>query len=374
MVNTTPQVSVIVCVYNGEKTLIPCIESLAKQTYSHDAFEIVIVNDGSKDSSAEICREFLQRYSGQNPNLTYIYQDNAGLSMARNAGIHFAKGQIIAFIDQDAVAESNWLKNLIAVFGSDDSVGAVGGNVEVLNSQNRFAGFIHRVHYDQSLYQTKGHLPVIGTNMAYRRHLFSEVGGFFEVFTYRGDESAFMVKVYDHYGIAMAYDAVVYHEHPETMRQWLKERIQNGKFTWWVHEIKRLHDNTIPKPLNFHFVSRSISLFLGSLAIIMIATRKFLTVFWGLLMLLPLVARLFRGRRVFNLLRTMRFHYGAGSLFSFPLAILLTMIGNIAADFGFLKAVWTDKIENASDSIEDSAKRVEDILTNMPVNESCNVQ
>ena len=87
-----PLVSVIIPVYNSEKYLKRAIESALNQTYKH--FEIIVVDDGSVDTS----RTILESYDDL---ITYIYQDNAGASSARNTGIKHSKGELIAFLDSD---------------------------------------------------------------------------------------------------------------------------------------------------------------------------------------------------------------------------------------------------------------------------------
>ena len=87
--------SVIIPVYNAEKTLRRCVDSLLKQNYA-DA-EIILVNDGSKDSSGLICEE----YAEHNTNVRYISQQNGGVSSARNAGLDAARGEYVLFVDSD---------------------------------------------------------------------------------------------------------------------------------------------------------------------------------------------------------------------------------------------------------------------------------
>ena len=87
--------SVIIPVYNAEKTLRRCVDSLLKQNYA-DA-EIILVNDGSKDDSGHICEE----YAEHNMNVRYISQQNGGVSSARNAGLDAARGEYVLFVDSD---------------------------------------------------------------------------------------------------------------------------------------------------------------------------------------------------------------------------------------------------------------------------------
>ncbi len=90
-----PKVSVIVPVYNVEKYIEKCLQSLVNQTMKD--IEIIIVNDGSTDNSEKIINEYLDKYE----NIIYVEKKNGGLSDARNYGMKYAKGDYIAFLDSD---------------------------------------------------------------------------------------------------------------------------------------------------------------------------------------------------------------------------------------------------------------------------------
>ena len=97
-----PKVSVIVPIYNVEKYLEKCINSLLEQTL--EEIQIILVNDGSKDSSGEIAK----KYQANNPNkIIYVEKENGGLSDARNYGLKYATGDFIAFLDSDDYIEKN---------------------------------------------------------------------------------------------------------------------------------------------------------------------------------------------------------------------------------------------------------------------------
>lgn len=91
-----PKVSVIVPVYNTEKYLRKCIESLVNQTL--EDIEIVIINDGSKDSSEDIIKEYIKRYPDK---FVYRYQENSGQAVARNKALDLCNGEYIGFLDSD---------------------------------------------------------------------------------------------------------------------------------------------------------------------------------------------------------------------------------------------------------------------------------
>lgn len=90
-----PKVSVIVPVYNVEKYITRCLTSLVNQTI--DDLEIILVNDGSKDNSEQIIRQFKKDYK----NIIYVKKENGGLSSARNFGLIYATGEYVAFLDSD---------------------------------------------------------------------------------------------------------------------------------------------------------------------------------------------------------------------------------------------------------------------------------
>lgn len=90
-----PKLSIVVPVYNTEKYLPRCIDSVLAQTFSD--FELILVNDGTKDNSLEIC----EAYAAKDPRIKVISQENQGLSAARNFGVKHAAAEYIAFIDSD---------------------------------------------------------------------------------------------------------------------------------------------------------------------------------------------------------------------------------------------------------------------------------
>lgn len=93
--------SVIIPVYNSEKTIKRCVESIALQNRAD--VEVIIVNDGSTDDSESLCKSLQRKYG----NIIYIYQENGGASSARNSGLSVAKGKYVMFVDSDDYVDSN---------------------------------------------------------------------------------------------------------------------------------------------------------------------------------------------------------------------------------------------------------------------------
>ena len=99
-------ISIIVPVYNAEKYLPACVESLLSQTYG--ALEVILVNDGSKDGSAALC----DTYAARDSRVRVIHQENQGVSTARNAGLDHAAGKYVAFVDADDYVKPDYLERL----------------------------------------------------------------------------------------------------------------------------------------------------------------------------------------------------------------------------------------------------------------------
>ena len=103
------ELTVVIPVYNVEKYLSKCIESILNQTLPVD--EIILVDDGSKDRSGEIADEYAAKYN----NIKVIHQENGGLSAARNTGIDAATKEYIAFVDSDDYIDSIMYERLISL-------------------------------------------------------------------------------------------------------------------------------------------------------------------------------------------------------------------------------------------------------------------
>ena len=131
-----PLISVIVPIYNVEKYLPQCIESILRQTYTN--LEIILVDDGSPDSCPQICDD----YAAKDSRIKVIHQANSGVSAARNSGLKIAKGKYIGFIDGDDYIEPDmyeYLYNLITVYEGNISVCTVTDKPTLIKTQKPLA-------------------------------------------------------------------------------------------------------------------------------------------------------------------------------------------------------------------------------------------
>ena len=102
-----PLISIIVPVYNVENMIKRCVESIKAQTFSD--FELILIDDGSKDKSGEIC----DAYEKTDNRIIAVHQQNQGSSAARNKGLSMARGTYLVFIDSDDWVEPNHLQNML---------------------------------------------------------------------------------------------------------------------------------------------------------------------------------------------------------------------------------------------------------------------
>ena len=173
-----PQVSVVVCSYNGAATIRDTLEGLLALDYPH--FEVIVVNDGSTDATPAIAGEYAVRL---------ISTENRGLSNARNTGWQEANGEIIAYIDDDAYPDMHWLQYLAHTFMTTDYMGVGGPNIAppgdgpvadcVANAPGRPV---------QVLLSDREAEHIPGCNMAFRREALQAIGGFDPRYRAAGDD------------------------------------------------------------------------------------------------------------------------------------------------------------------------------------------
>ncbi|MDQ0269120.1 bifunctional glycosyltransferase/CDP-glycerol:glycerophosphate glycerophosphotransferase [Cytobacillus purgationiresistens] len=147
MLEVMPKVSVIVPVYNVERYLEECLDSLVSQTLTE--IEVIMVNDGSTDSSGKIMDEYAAEY----PNFKAYHKANGGLGHARNYGVPFASGEYLVFIDSDDYVTRNAYRKMYETAletGSDIVI----GNVKRFNSTKEFASGLHKKVFKETILNT----------------------------------------------------------------------------------------------------------------------------------------------------------------------------------------------------------------------------
>ena len=128
-------ISVVIPIYNVSPYLRLCLESIENQTYPH--FEVLLVNDGSRDDSKDICQEFIHK----DKRFRYFEQENLGISVARNTGILNSNGEFITFIEGDDFVDPNYLEELYHAALKNDSEIVIGSYKEFNENDNNY--YIH---------------------------------------------------------------------------------------------------------------------------------------------------------------------------------------------------------------------------------------
>jgi glycosyltransferase involved in cell wall biosynthesis len=176
-------ISVIICTRNRADLLARAIQSVVDQDVPRDAFELVIVDNGSTDHTASVSRAFGDRLA-----LRYVREDEIGLCVARNTGWRAAAGKYVVFFDDDAIARPGWLAAIKTTFErGGPKVGVVGGRVYPIWQVSRpdwladeIAGSLTIVHWGESekIIHDIDREWLVGANMALPKQLLVEVGGF----------------------------------------------------------------------------------------------------------------------------------------------------------------------------------------------------
>ena len=216
-----PKVSVVVCSYNGAKTLDRCLASLKDINYPD--YEVILVDDGSKDDTQEI--------AARHPWVRNIRQDNKGLSYARNVGAREAKGEVIAYTDSDCMADPDWLYHLIGTLLGGDFAGVGGPNISppaenwVQACVSAAPGGPSHVLLTDVVAE---HIP--GCNMAFHRWAFDQAGGFDPEYRKAGDDVDFCWRLQQSGGvIAFSPAAIVWHYRRFTLQAFRKQQEGYGE-------------------------------------------------------------------------------------------------------------------------------------------------
>jgi GT2 family glycosyltransferase len=215
-----PRVSVVVCSYNGSRTIRRTCEGLFDLDYPD--YEVIVVDDGSVDPTSAIASEF---------GFRVIRTENRGLSCARNTGFEAARGEYVVYIDDDAWPDRDWLRFLVHSFESTGAAAAGGPNVAPTHDSDkalaiaRAPGGPVQVLLDDLRAE---HLP--GCNLAVRRSVLEEIGGFDPRFRVAGDDVDLCWRLLDR-GETIVYSpgAMVWHQRRRSIRGYLKQQRGYGR-------------------------------------------------------------------------------------------------------------------------------------------------
>jgi cellulose synthase/poly-beta-1,6-N-acetylglucosamine synthase-like glycosyltransferase/peptidoglycan/xylan/chitin deacetylase (PgdA/CDA1 family) len=220
----TPLVSVIVPAYNENVNAVNTVANLLKSDYPD--FEIIFVNDGSKDNTFELVRD---AFSG-NPKVKVFDKPNGGKASALNLGIEKANGRFVVCIDADTQLKANAISKLMESF-IDDDTGAVAGNVKVGNPINMLTQwqsieYITAQNFDRKAFDILNCITVVpGAIGAFRKEAIEDAGGF-TTDTLAEDCDLTIRILRSGYTVRTNSEAIAMTEAPEKMDQFLRQRFR----------------------------------------------------------------------------------------------------------------------------------------------------
>ena len=262
-----PFASVIVPTLNRKQLLGKCLKSLFRMDYPHSHFEVIVVDGGSTDGTMQMIHKDF-------PDVKFILETKKGRPVARNTGFKYAKGQIVAYTDDDCLVDKSWLKILVSSFDSKE-IGAVGGPLFLLHQsnsiRNRFKGTPMGDFYfgDEKLHGKE----LITANLAVRRDVF-EKNQFDETLIYDLEDIDFCKSLISNgYDIIYHPYAIVYHNiNPQrlTIISALRRAFPAG-ISFYIMERKRNQDSFL--------IAQLFRKFLGGLYQFVLR-RRFGDFFW----------------------------------------------------------------------------------------------
>ena len=227
-------VSAVICTRNRRRYLEESLDSLLRQSVAPDGYEILVVDNASTDDT----NAYLQGVAASTTHLAHLFEERPGLSRARNRALNRARGEIVAFLDDDAVAQENWIERIRSTFEAQGpSVGVLAGRTEPIWEAERPVwlsdqglGALAIADWGASSGFLSDGQYLVGTNMAFRTELLRSAGGFPEHLGRVGDtllsgEETFVAELLTELGHRTFYDpSVVVLHHVQ------RERLARGWF------------------------------------------------------------------------------------------------------------------------------------------------
>ena len=223
------KVTIVIPAYNAEKTIGLALSAALAQ--GCPVCDVLVVDDGSTDGTAEAVKRY--------PHARYVRQKNAGPAAARNTGWKNSDSEFVIFTDSDCVPEPGWAKRLMEGF-TGEAVGAATGSYDIANADSLLPRLIHEEIKDRHVFY-KDEVKFFGSyNVAVRRSVLAETGGFDEGYRRAsGEDNDLSYRVLKAgYTIRFVPGALVAHHHTERLIKYLKEQYTHG---FWRMKLYRAH-------------------------------------------------------------------------------------------------------------------------------------
>ena len=243
-----PKVSVVIPYYNSEKTILRALNSVINQTYTD--YEIILVDDGSKDNSYNVVQTFI--YEHKEYNMENIYQHNAGPSKARNTGINKSNGEYIALLDSDDSWDINKLKIQMDFIKKNKNILILGSNYNIIQNnrvvvKGKNTGRYIEVNFYKRLFKNYFSTPTV----IIKKSIIKEFGGFDEKQKY-AEDSLLFIKILRKYRGGKIETPLVNLYKEEFGTQGLSADLRNIE-KWELNNFKTLYkaNNMYSKRINF---------------------------------------------------------------------------------------------------------------------------
>ncbi len=245
-------ISVIIPAYNAEKTISRCLNGFRKQTVPSTSYEIIVVDDGSTDGTADIVKQFPVRY---------LHQENSGPASARNYGASLSKAEIILFTDADCIPDSHWIEEMIKPF-HDTNTMAVKGAYET--RQKEIVARFAQIEFEErfTLLEEAETTDMVDTYSAgYRHHIFQKLGGFDTRFPVANNEDTELSYRMEALQLKMIFSpkAIVQHlGHPDSVLRYARLKFSRGYWRMVVYKQfpeKILKNTYTPKSLKLQIIA-----------------------------------------------------------------------------------------------------------------------
>ena len=243
-------ISAVICTHNREKYIEKSLTSLINQTLEKENYEIIVVDNASTDNTRDITTKFLKLHT----NIKYINEPVLGLSQSRNTGWQNSEGKYVAYLDDDAVADPDWLKNILSVFrNAKPAPGIVGGKIDPIWESDPPAWLSDQMiraltvidWSKEPVVLNNTHMWLAGANIAYQKSLFLKHGGFDVSLGRKGQnllscEETILNSIIEDAGYNIYYDPSIrvrHHIPPDRIKKsWhVKRQYWNGVSVAYIH-------------------------------------------------------------------------------------------------------------------------------------------
>ena len=235
-----PSFSIVVPTYNREEKLAPCLKSLAHLRYPRHSFEVIVVNDGGA------APDTMAGSLGRDLDVKLIHQTHAGSAAARNTGAARARGQFLAFTDDDCVPDPNWLTALARRFSAtpDHLIGGRTLNALPHNLFSTASQLLATYLYSYYNADPANARFFTSNNMALSADRFRRIGGLDATYTRTAAEDRDLCDRWRYHGYQMTYapEAVVCHAHDLTFRTFWRQHFNYGRGAHQFHQARSLRD------------------------------------------------------------------------------------------------------------------------------------